>query len=88
MPSFSRPRLLTTSANRASPSVVPAPAIAEKESSAGDGPALLLVSHLSSLGDLHRHARIHDEPLVSWVLRPRPHSEHRQVTATPPPPPL
>ena len=47
------------------------------------GPGTRRLVQLSSLGGLHRHARIHDEALVSGVRRPRPHTGHRHLTATP-----
>src|SRR2546423_11642748 len=47
-----------------------------------------LIVHLSSLGGPHRHARIHDEALVSGVRRRRPLTGHLLLTVTPPAPRL
>ncbi len=57
----------------------------KQERQAGQARVLLIVP-LSSLDGLQRHARIHDEALVSRVRRPRPHTGHRHLTATGPPP--
>jgi hypothetical protein len=65
----------------------PSFAMAKRASRASEHRRVLLV-HLSSLGGPHRHARIHDEALVSGVRRRRRLTGHLLLTVTPPAPRL
>jgi len=48
----------------------------QKQARVRRGRGRLRLVHLSSLGGPHRHARIHDEALVSGVRRRRPLTWH------------
>jgi hypothetical protein len=59
----------------------------ERTSGCADATRSLFVLS-SSLGGPHRHARIHDEALVSGIRRRRPLTGHLLLTVTPPAPRL